>query len=166
MNEKQQILIDTFLVECSEEDRKLYTKIIDFCIQLGYRPKKTKSQTFGLDFYHPIYKETIAKFYPHDFRLKFYANQTYTENFNNSILTVIEEFEGKYTGCYGCGRCQDELAGYTYRYPDGKVVFRCGRELNTIADLTIDDLPEILRLIENQHTYFIIQAKKKAESAF
>jgi len=166
LNEKQQTLIDSFLAGCSDEDHKLYIQIIDFCVQLGYRPKKTKSQTFGLDFQHPTLKETIAKFYPHDFRLKFYANQIYSEKFNNSILTVIEEFAGKYTGCYGCGRCQEILAGYTYRYSNGRTVFRCGRELNTISGIDIDDLPEVTKLIEIQHYYFVNQAKKKAESAF
>lgn len=38
-------------------------------------------------------------------RLQFFAATEYTEIFERGIKNVIEDFDGKYTGCYGCGKC-------------------------------------------------------------
>ena len=154
MNLNQAKLIEDFLIKQDESDRAFYRPIIDLLTCLGYSPKRTASATFGLDFRHPGLDQTIAKFYPHDFRLKYYASHDYSEKFHTSVKNVIEEFQGKYTGCYGCGRCGEELLGYTYVYEDGRKVFRCGRELNTIPNASIEDLEEIMRLIQAQHDFF------------
>lgn len=154
MNTKQVQLIEDFLMNQDESDRAFYRPIIDVLTRLGYTPKRTASATFGLDFRHPVLNQTIAKFYPHDFRLKYFASPDYSEQFHTSVKNVIEEFHGKYTGCYGCGRCGDDLMGYTYVYKDGRKVFRCGRELNTIPNASIEDLDEIMRLIHVQHEFF------------
>jgi hypothetical protein len=66
---------------------------------------------------------------------------------------VIEEFGGKYTGCYGCGRC-DGTEGYTFVYPDGRQVFRCGSELISVFDFGEKDIPEIKNLMKVQDDFY------------
>ena len=72
------------------------------------------------------------------------------------IKNVIEAFNGRYTGCYGCGRCKDGLKGYTYVYPDGKTVFRCGGELIRIpAVLNSNYVDEIKKMMKTQDEFWV-----------
>lgn len=87
--------------------------------------------------------------------LKFFAAKEYSDVFQKAVKRVIEEFDGKYTGCYGCGKCTGELEGYTYVYPDGKSVYRCGNILLKVAPVSIENLEEIKQLLEIQDKYFI-----------
>lgn len=153
--EKQKNLIKEFLGTLSTEESMIYSEIMDYLMQLGFTPVKCKTAEFGLDFYNSRLKQKIAKFYNRDFRLKFYASDSYSEKFSNGIKKVIEDFNGKYTGCYGCGRCKGKLRGYTYVYPDGRKVFRCGSELLVISSITINDIPEIKELITVQNQFFL-----------
>lgn len=152
--EKQKNLIKEFLGTLTTEDSIIYSEIMEYLMQLGYTPIKCKTSGFGLDFYNSKLKQKIAKFYKGDFRLKFYANDNYSVKFSNAIKRVIEEFDGKYTGCYGCGRCKGKLKGYIYVYGDGRKVFRCGSELLDISAITSADIPEIKKLITVQNQFF------------
>lgn len=49
--------------------------------------------------------------------LKFYANTSFSDIFKDSIKFVIERFDGKYTGCYGCGRCNNINQRHFRIYP-------------------------------------------------
>lgn len=88
-------------------------------------------------------------------RLKFYANKTYSHIFEEGIKRVIEEFDGRYTGCYGCGRCKGDLEGYVYHYANGRDVFRCGSELIAIQNCTPENLDEIKHLMKTQDHYWM-----------
>lgn len=85
--------------------------------------------------------------------MRFFASEEYSEIFRRAVQRAIENFGGKYTGCYGCGRCQGDPQGYRYTYPDGRQVFRCGGELLSVFDFSDTDLPEMLRLLDAQAQY-------------
>jgi hypothetical protein len=142
----------------------MFKEIAEYAISLGYLPKKAKSKDFALEFSKSKVNRTIMKMVIHcsgtnkhipELRLKFYTNKDYSDIFKQGIRTVIEEFGGKYTGCYGCGRCKGELEGYTYEYADGTKVFRCGNELISIQNISQENVPEIKALIEEQNEFFM-----------
>lgn len=163
MDEKSMLLLNSFLLELPERYREIFRELGEYAISLGYRPKRTKSKDFTLDFSKNKVKRTILKMEVHDngqksnspgLRLKFYATEAYSKIFRDGVQTVIEEFNGKYTGCYGCGRCKGKLEGYIFTYPDGKEVFRCGNELIAIHDFDAHDIPEIKALLKTQDEFF------------
>ncbi len=164
MNEKTCQLLHDFIKELPQDYQSMFRELADYAISLGYTPKKTKSKDFALDFSKSKVKRTIMKLEVHDnakksnppgLRLKFYANKEYSDIFQRGIQRVIEEFNGRYTGCYGCGKCKGQLEGYTYTYPDGKKVFRCGGELIAIYDFGIHNVSEIKDLIRVQDDFYI-----------
>lgn len=164
VNEKNSQLLNDFISELTESYREMFRDIAEYSISLGYTPKKTKSKDFVLDFFKSKINRTILKMEIHNnaikmngpgLRLKFYANKDYSDIFKQGIQRVIEDFNGKYTGCYGCGRCKSELEGYTYTYPDGKKVFRCGSELITIHNFNSKNISEIKALIKGQDEFFM-----------
>lgn len=159
--DKQKLLISDFLSALPKDEADVFRVIIDYLLTLKYNPVKCKTSGFGLDFYNSKLKQKIAKFYSGDFRLKFYAAnlENCSEKFVNGVKRVIEDFDGRYTGCYGCGRCKGELRGYTYIYLDGRKVFRCGSELIEIASLTKHDIPEVKELIKAQNEFFIKESE-------
>jgi hypothetical protein len=164
VNEKTSQLLIDFISELPESYQEMFQDIAEYSISLGYTPKKTKSKNFALDFSKSKVKRTIMKMEIHDnaikknspgLRLKFYAGKDYSDIFKRGIQRVIEEFDGKYTGCYGCGRCRGESEGYTYIYADGKKVFRCGSELIEIHNFSIKNIPEIKTLLKKQDEFFL-----------
>ncbi|MDV4152377.1 hypothetical protein R0131_16240 [Clostridium sp. AL.422] len=156
ITDKQKQLVNDFYETLNETNEKLiFNEIIDFLLELGYKPIKCKTSDFCLDFYHSKLKQKIVKIRRNELKLKFYACEEYSMKFSNAIKSVIEEFNGKYTGCYGCGKCKGSLRGYTYIYPNGRKVFRCGSELIAIPDIIQEDLDEIKQLINVQHEFFI-----------
>jgi len=169
MNEKQKALMDDFLGHIDPEYHALFSDLANYLVDLGYTPHKNKTHDFTIDFRNARTPKTLLKMeekeQKHDgyrcgqrgipgLRLKFYASTAYSAIFQKGIQKVIEEFDGRYTGCYGCGDCGAQLQGYTYRYPDGTTVFRCGRELISIFNFSDQDLPEIKALLKTQADYF------------
>jgi hypothetical protein len=164
VSEKITQLLNGFISELPENYQKMLQEIAEYAISLGYTPKKTKARDFAIDFSKSKVKRTIMKMELHHnsikksvpgLRLKFYANKDYSDIFKEGIRRVIEEFDGKYTGCYGCGRCKGQLEGYIYTYDDGKKIFRCGGELISIHNFSSENVPEIKALIKGQDDFFI-----------
>ena len=164
INEKNTQLLNDFINELPEIYQEMFKDIAEYTISLGYTPKKTKSKDFVLDFSKSKVKRTILKMEIHDnakkengpgLRLKFYASKDYSDIFKKGVQKVIEEFNGKYTGCYGCGRCKGELGGYTFIYSNGTNVFRCGNELIAIHNFSSKNVAEIKSLLKAQDEFFI-----------
>lgn len=164
MKEKSRLLINDFLVIIPAEYREPLNDLAEFADNLGYTPKRNKVSLFSIDFSKSKIKRTIMKFEECNpktssgipqLRLKFYANTIYSDVFKDSIKSVIEAFDGKYTGCYGCGRCKDGLEGYVYLYPDGRKIFRCGAELIPIQNWHNGHLDEIKQLIKTQDDFWL-----------
>jgi len=107
-NEKSRLLIEELVHRLPEQDKGIYREIAEFVLNLGYRPKKVNKDGNTLDFTKNSIKKKILKLGKDDFRLKFYANEVFSQKFKDGIQSVIEAFEGKYTGCYGCGRCSQQ----------------------------------------------------------
>jgi hypothetical protein len=169
MNDKQQSLIKDFLVCVDQKYHELYLELANFAISLGYTPVRNKTQDLSIDFRKNKTRKTIMKIeekeQKHDgyhygernvpgLRLKFFASKEYSDIFRKGIQRVIEGFDGKYTGCYGCGRCTGNPQGYTYIYPDGRRVFRCGSELISVFDFTPEHIQEMKKLLKEQDEYF------------
>lgn len=142
----------------SPEDRALFAEIAEYAMQLGYKPKKSKTAAINYVFTSSRIRKHLLKFSIEQgepvLKMKFYASKNYSPLFQEGIRAVIEEYDYKYTGCYGCGKCPGELEGYTYVYPDGRSYFRCGGELISVPGITRDELPEIKELLERQHTFY------------
>ena len=172
--EKTTELINDCVSKMSNDDKFIYRPIIKYALKLGYTPKPVKT-TGGISgelaFSKSKVKRTLLRINPNkkqtgkaDLRLIFYATKIYSEPFRLGIKNVIEAFDGRYTGCYGCGRCKEGLEGYTYTYPDGKTVFRCGCELIRIpAILNINDVEEVKTLMKTQDEFWMKKSNVNEE---
>ena len=161
-------LVEEFLSQIPTEYTDLFRALADYANSLGYRPVRGRTASLSIDFRSRKTKRTIMKFTleeeKHDgfgygerkipgLRMRFFAAEEYSEIFHRAVQYVIERFDGKYTGCYGCGRCQGEPQGYHYTYPDGRTVFRCGGELLSVFDFSDTDLDEMKALLTKQAEY-------------
>ena len=175
-NVQKSDLIEEFLTRIPVEYTDLFRALADHAISLGYRPIRCKTAVLSIDFRSSRAKRTIMKFTleeeKHDgfacgerkvpgLRMRFFASTEYSEIFHKAVQYVIERFDGKYTGCYGCGRCQGKPQGYYYTYPDGRTVFRCGGELLSVFDFTEDNLDEMKTLLTRQAEYDAERTIKK-----
>jgi hypothetical protein len=168
MNEKQKLILAELLTGIDDPYHAIFLELAEYAVSLGYNPVRNKTHDVTIDFRKNKIKKTIMKMeareQKHDgyqfgernipgLRLRFYASKNYSDIFKKGIQRVIEDFDGRYTGCYGCGRC-DSTEGYTYVYPDGRKVFRCGSDLVSIFDFAKQDIPEIKLLMKNQADFY------------
>ena len=169
MNKRQEALMGEYLVQVREDYREMLRELAGFAAELGYGPVRCKTKDLTIDFRSSKVGTAIMKMevkeQKHDgfrcgerdmpgLRLKFFASRDYSPIFSEAVRRVIEDFGGKYTGCYGCGRCKGVPEGYVYRYADGREVFRCGSELISVFDFTPEHAGEIKRLLQAQAEYF------------
>jgi hypothetical protein len=164
MKEKSRLLIGELLTAIPAEYHEVYNELAEYAEILGYTPKRNKTKHLSIDFSKSKVKRTIMKFEvfdngipsrPPGLRLKFYASGGYSDIFSDGIRRVIEAHDGKYVGCYGCGRCKGDLEGYTYVYPDGRKVFRCGGELIAVYNWNKGHIDEMKRLIKTQDDFWV-----------
>jgi len=171
--EKIDELINTCISKMSDEDRLVYRPIVEYALELGYTPAPVKTSggiSGELAFKKSKVKRTLLRINPNkketgkaDLRLIFYATPKYSEPFCMGIKNVIEAFDGRYTGCYGCGRCKNDLEGYTYIYPDGKTVFRCGCELIRLSTLNATDVDEVKAMMKTQDEFWLRKVEDKSK---
>ena len=151
-------MMDDYFETLTAEEKAVYSALAEYAFSLGYKAKKDKTKTLSYTFIHPRVKQRILRFSSDKgkpvVKLKFFASQSYTPYFHEAIRTVIEEYNYRYTGCYGCGTC-DGTHGYTYKYPDGRQYDRYGTELIDLSGVTEDLLPEIFLLLQKQHQYYL-----------
>jgi len=159
-----------------DESKSVFTEIAEYAVFLGYTPKWVKVRANGkavngdsLTFSKAKVKRTLLKIrkgnrFNRDMPclvLTFFASSDYSDIFKQGIKQVIEGFDGKYTGCYGCGKCENgKLQGYVYIYPDGKKVFRCGGDLIELPPISAGNVPEIRQLMKKQDEYFLKLVKR------
>jgi len=136
----------------------LYREMADEAARLGFKPTREKTKHLSISFFSNKHRVAILRFaYDRkrpEFRLKFFASKTYSPVFDLSIKRVLEQYHFKYTGCYGCGRCDGKEEGYQVRYEDGREYFRCGSELIEIADLNEQIKGEVIELLRVQAAYY------------
>lgn len=169
MKEKYTAILDELFSKIDNNYSAMFQELAEYAINLGYNPIRNKTHDVTIDFRKNKIKKSIMKMevseQKHDgyaycernipgLRLRFFAAKDYSDIFQRGIQRVIEGFDGKYTGCYGCGRC-DGSEGYTYIYPNGKQVFRCGSELISIFDFDEKNMPEIKTMLKTQADYYV-----------
>ncbi|GFZ33305.1 hypothetical protein CSC2_38310 [Clostridium zeae] len=169
MNEKQRSILNELLSYIDLKYNSMFLDLAEYAISLGYTPVRNKTSDVSIDFRKNKFKKTILKMEVNEqkhngykfgernipgLRLRFFAVKEYSDIFSNGIQNVIEEYDGRYTGCYGCGRC-DGSEGYNFIYPDGRKVYRCGSELISIFDFTEKHIPEIKELLRIQDAYYV-----------
>ena len=175
--ENQLARIDEFLATAamSEMEKDVFRELAQYAAELGYTPRYGKNahgQVVYLSFIKGKVNRTLMKFRiwgPYEdvafyeqgnegkvqLILSFYATREYSDIFHQGVKRVIEEFGGKYTGCYGCGKCQGEPKGYIYQYPDGKKVFRCGGELIELPAIGRKRAAEIKAMLKKQDEFWL-----------
>ena len=172
--EKHQSLIKDCISKMNGDDQQTYRPIAEYALELGYTPKllKKENDTSGeLAFskskvsrtllrIRPMYLKPPKNYQIHQagkaqLRLCFFATPAYSEPFRFGVKNVIEAFDFKYTGCYGCGRCNGDLQGYTYIYPDGKKVFRCGGQLIELPPIGEEHVGEIKAMMKVQDEFWM-----------
>jgi hypothetical protein len=156
--------MNDYFATLRDDEKNVFSAIANYAFSLGYKARKDKSKTLSYTFSHSKVKKTILRFSTEKGRpiikIKFFASQAYSDYFQEAIRTVIEEYDYKYTGCYGCGNC-DSTQGYRYRYPDGREYYRCGTELIDLADISNLPMPEFLELLKKQHEFYISKASQE-----
>lgn len=150
--------MEDYLDALTIEEREIFSAVASYAFSLGYRAKKDKTKTLGYTFIHSRVKKQILRFSFNRgqpiIRLKFFASPIYSDFFQEAIKHTIEEYDFKYTGCYGCGNC-DGTHGYQYRYPDGREYYRCGTELIELSQIRDVPLDGLLDLLRKQHEYYL-----------
>lgn len=152
-------ILDEFYLVTDSSDKDLFIEIEKHLASLGYKPSRAKTKDINIVFKNRDTKEHLAKYTIEKgkavLKLKFYSSKSYSALFNEAIRITIEEYEFRYTGCYGCGKCKESLEGYQYEYSDGRKYFRCGKELIALPDVKLENLDEIIQLITTQHEYLL-----------
>lgn len=145
---------DDILHKVSDEEARRYRRLAEKALSLGYRVQKDRTKTPSYSFVSRRYRQTLLRLVDDGkkvgMRIKFYGVRGYSEVFQEALKRTIEEYDFRYTGCYGCGRCQNGPLGYTVDYPDGRRYFRCGQELIEFQVLDDATLIEAERLMEGQ----------------
>lgn len=148
--------MDDFFAALNETQVPLFSTIAEYAFGLGYRARRDKTKDLNYSFLHRGVKPLILRFSilkgQPVVRLKFFAATQYSRFFEDALKATIEEYDFRYTGCYGCEKC-DGSQGYTIRYPDGREYFRCGLELIELPGLGATELPELLDLFHQQHAF-------------
>lgn len=152
----------------TDKQKKIFEEIFFHLVNLGYKPKKEKKKSVSYNFVHKTIKNGIFKFSSERgvpfLKMKFFASKEYSAYFSETLQKTIEEFDFKYTGCYGCGRCKGSPQGYTVKYDDGRTFFRCGYEFIELKDPDPRVLNEIISLLTIQHEYYINLLAAQADS--
>jgi hypothetical protein len=150
--------MDDYFEILNDDQRKVFSTLAEHAFSLSYKAKTDKVKAIGYSFTHSKVKKQILRFTSSKgkalLRIKFFASPTYSVFFHEAIRATIEEYDFKYTGCYGCGDC-DSTQGYRYTYPDGREYYRCGKELIEISDTRNLPLEELLELLKRQHEFFL-----------
>ena len=147
------------------EEKETFREIAEYAISLGYLPKKLNKDGTYIAFSKSKVGRTIMKIMTGYnecidaqgipcLYLTFYASNEYSELFHKGVKKVIEHFGGKFINCYGCGKC-DGTQGYTYTYPDGKKVYKCGSELVELPPITSENVAEVKSLLKTQDEFFM-----------
>jgi len=162
--EKHDETINFYLNAQVAETAALYREII-FCLtELGYKPVK---QASSVSFKHTRHTKQIAKFGKDFFSLRFSACRGYSKRFADIVAAAVVKADAKnpankpyhlarcLTG--ECNNCRGEAVLHVYAHADddGERKTSCGCYALRIPDLSAGDIPEIKRLIREEHEYLM-----------
>ena len=157
--EKINSLIENCVERMELEERDAHREIARYAVELGYTPKqvvRSGNKSDDLNFSKSKVSRTLLQMRVTNGELKlklsFFAATAKSEYFKERIKEVVE---GKYTGCYGCGKCKGSPKGYVYIYPDGKTGFRCGGELIRLWGINMNGhVDEVKTMMKEQDKYW------------
>lgn len=159
---KQKELVNSFLSTITNECRPLYQEIINYLSELGYNPKKEKS---NLSFKHDLHNKQIAKMgitkgkdtNPF-FSLRFSACQGYSQRFADIVSTAIANYPKKAARCLKkqCDYCSGDPHTHVYTATfDDEIKSHCGAYSLEIPTLSMEDIEEVKSLIKEEHEYLL-----------
>lgn len=162
---QQEELINSYLLVAGDTSRPLYHEIINCLSELGYNPKKEKS---NISFKHDLHNKQIAKMgiktskkkdtFPF-LSLRFSACRGYSQRFTDIISAYIIKYPTRAARCTsnGCDYCSGEPSThvYTHIFPNGESKVHCGAYAIEIPDITAEDIDEIKKLIKEEHEYLM-----------
>jgi len=163
---KQEELVDSYLSQLEDEMKPLYHEIIIYLSELGYNPKKDKS---NISFKHDLHNKQMAKMGINIskkkgsspfFSLRFSACRRYSQRFADIVSAFIIKYPTRAAWCTtskGCNYCggEAETHVYTYIFSDGVSKSHCGAYAIEIPDITVNDISEIKKLIKEEHEYLL-----------
>lgn len=162
---KQEELVNTFLSALGDDIKPVYQEIIQYLSELGYHPNKEKS---SISFKHDLHNKQMAKMGVNTtkakgptpfFSLRFSACRGYSPRFAAIVGAYIEKYPTRSARCVdaGCNYCSGEAGTHVYTYitPGGETKTHCGAYAVEIPGITADDIPEIKKLIREEHDYLL-----------
>ncbi|MCL2372405.1 MAG: hypothetical protein FWC78_03280 [Defluviitaleaceae bacterium] len=166
---KHEELIASYLNALDAEIAPLYKEIILFLSELGYNPVKLKS---CITFKHKSHTKQIVKMGNVFFSLRFSACRRYSQRFVDIVSAAINKVAANnpannpyqvarcITGdCNACkGKADTHV--YAHTYPNGETKYACGCYAMRIPNITANDIPEIKKLINEEHAYLLIHEAK------
>lgn len=160
---KQRELIDSFLTTLSAANQPLYQELFVYLSELGYTPKKERS---NIVFKHKLHNKQLVKIGIRGkkdpspfFALRFSGCQNYSQRFAEIVRAEILKFPKRVPGCLSntCDYCAGEPEShvYTQTFPDGEKKSHCGAYALEISAIGWEDMAEIKRLILEEHGYLL-----------
>ena len=163
---KQEELINSLLMELDDVSRPLYRDISMYLLELGYNPKKEKS---NISFKHDQHNKQMAKMGIRTnkiqesspfFALRFSACRGYSQRFIDIVCSYMNKYPTRVSQCInngGCHYCAGDAAThlYTYTFSNEEIKSHCGAYAIEIPDITANDIAEIKALIKEEHEYLI-----------
>ena len=161
---KQTELIESFLAKVGGELEPLYREIFTYLSGLDYNPYKQRSYiVFMHDAHNKFILKTgirINKNKAPFVALRFSACKKYSKRFAEIVKDhIIANADRPFPHCEN-GNCVFYPAGhflphYTCTLPDGSVKSSCGGISIEIPNLTASDIPEIKKLIFEEHEHLM-----------
>jgi len=162
-------LIDELMSKLNDDEKLVCGPVIDHLLELGYTVKKCKKSTFTIKFEkcgRAIVKLEHGKQYktdlePHlSFWLRFSASNQYPQKFQDAVDRRSPAWvkRGQHwqpqnpESC--CGLCKGKPRFYHYTAEDGSMFESCGGYTKRVPGVTVEDVPEILRMIKVQDAHF------------
>lgn len=158
---KQAELIEGFLSELEPELSAVYRELILHLSGMGYDPKKQRS---AIVFNCSRHNKQIAKIgFDHKgapfFALRFSACRGYSERFAKIVEDTVSGRGHVEPRCVTDGEdfCKGtpEERLYIHEFPDGEKRYHCGAKALAIPGLSAGDVPEIKRLMEEEHRFLM-----------
>ncbi len=162
---KQEELIQSYLAQIGDDTKPLYQDLIQFLYELGYHPKKEGS---SISFKHDLHNKQMAKMGAKIskktgsspfFSLRFSACRGYSQRITDIVSAYMNKYPARAARCTsdGCNYCSgaSDTHVYTHTFPNGEFKSHCGAYAVEIPDITVDDMAEIKRLIQEEHEYLL-----------
>ena len=153
--------IDTFYAMISDEEKPVYRTIINKLLALGYTPMRKQTKGYILSFSNLDHNRVLARCGIREggqtafLGLRFSSCANYSEKFVNVVHDRIVSSNNRPAKCSECRFCKGDKFVYNFTFPNGETKASCGAFVLEIPNVSSADIPEIERLIDEQHAYFM-----------